>query len=216
MNGLLEGFWKPGDTLSTYALSQEMDISRSPIIEALKRLESEGIVEILPQVGCRVVRPSAAAIRELYALRGAVEGLAAQGAAERVSDRELRNLRLMLTRMDAAIAQGDPTKFEVLNYQFHTRVTHASRMPRVEHVIAGLWSQLRFQLAQLPFSIEEMTISASEHKTLFEALRHREAEQARLAAERHALQSGARLRERMATAGESLDERVAAGEERLT
>jgi DNA-binding GntR family transcriptional regulator len=197
---LLAGRWQPGDTISAYALAQELQISRSPIIEALKRLEAEGLVEIVPQVGCRVVRPSADAVRELYALRGAVEGLAAEEAAGRIEERELRQLRLLLTRLEAATEQGDEPRFEELNHEFHTLITQAGRMPRVTQIAGGIWPQLRFQLALLPSSAEQMSQSLGEHRAIVETLEQRAAAPARAAVERHALQSGARFLAHMASA----------------
>jgi DNA-binding GntR family transcriptional regulator len=197
---LLRGRWQPGDTISAYALAQELHVSRSPIIEALKRLESEGLVEIMPQVGCRVVRPSPDAVRELYALRGAVEGLAAEQAAERVDDRELRQLRQLLTRLETATDQDDEPGFEQLNHEFHTQITQAGRMPRVTQVTRAIWPQLRFQLALLPSSAEQMSASLTEHRAILDALEQRDGRQARAAAEHHALRSGGRFLAHMTAA----------------
>lgn len=187
----------PGDTLSTYALAKELEISRTPIIQALKRLETEGLVQIIPQVGCRVISPSSAAVEELYALRGVLEALATGNAATRMTDRELRELRLVMTRMDSAVAAEDQMKYEDLNYQFHTRITEGSRMPRVDQITRGIWSDLRFQLARLPLPPALIVASQVEHQEIFDALERRSEEDARAAAERHALQSGQRFLEHM-------------------
>lgn len=201
-DGLLRGRWQPGDTLSTYALAEELAISRSPIIEALKRLQSEGLVEILPQVGCRVVRPNAAVVQELYALRAVVEGLAVSGAAERISERELRELHLLLSRLEGARKHHDRGKFDDLNHQFHSRITHASRMPLVDQITQSLWSRLRFQVAQVPTSADQMAASTEEHRAIVDALEQRSAAGARAAVEEHAAAAGDRLRTRMADATE--------------
>jgi DNA-binding GntR family transcriptional regulator len=189
----LRGRWQPGDTLSTYALAEELEISRTPILEALKRLQAEGLVEIIPQVGCRVVHPSPARVDELFALRGAVEGLAAEGASARISERELRELLLVLRRMEAVTESQDEAKFQELNEQFHRRIILASGMPQVAQVSQGIWSQLQFQLTRLPARPEQMPASLPEHRDIFEALEQGDGKRARAAAEAHALNSSERL-----------------------
>lgn len=187
LEGLLQGSWRPGDTLSAYALAEELQLSRSPVTEALKRLESEGLVEILPQVGCRVVRPSAAMVEELFLLRGAIEALTARRAAHYRTDRELRDLKLLLVRLDAAIEGRDWTRSAMFHDEFHTAINRASRMPRVEQVATVIWPQLRFCLAQLPCSLDEMLTSAPHHP-LFEAIAAQDGDAAQAAAEQHAAQ----------------------------
>ncbi len=189
---ILRGRWQPGDTLSTYALAEELQISRTPILEALKRLESDGLVEIIPQVGCQVTRPSPGAVAELYALRGALEGLAAEAAASAITDRELAELRGIADSVEAAARSGDVPAFEDRNYEFHVAVIEASRLPRVAQTAHGVWSMLRYQLVRVPHTSEHMQHSLPEHQAICDALTRRSGKQARAAAERHAARGAAR------------------------
>jgi len=75
--------WDIGTTLSSYVLAHELEMSRTPVIEALRRLEHDGLVEIVPQVGCRVVAHRARSLEELLTLRAALEGLAAASRSPR-------------------------------------------------------------------------------------------------------------------------------------
>jgi len=189
---ILRGRWQPGDTLSTYALAEEMRISRTPILEALKRLESDGLVEIIPQVGCQVTRPSPAAVAELYALRGALEGLAAESAAAAITDRELADLRGIADSVDAAARRADHAEFEDRNYDFHVAVLEAAHLPRVAQIAQGVWSMLRYQLVRVPHTPEHMLHSLPEHDAIYDSLKRRSAKHARAAAERHAARGAAR------------------------
>jgi DNA-binding GntR family transcriptional regulator len=202
MGEILRGRWRPGDTLSTYALAEELQISRTPILEALKRLESEGLVEIIPQVGCRVTRPSPAAVAELYALRGALEGLAAEAAASAIDDRGLAQLRGLAENIEAAARRGDEPTFEDRNYEFHLALLEASGLPRVTQTAQGVWSMLRYQLVRVPHTSEHMLNSVTEHQDIYDALEHRSRKRARAAAERHAAHSAAHF---MALLERSLD-----------
>jgi GntR family transcriptional regulator, rspAB operon transcriptional repressor len=183
---ILRGRWQPGDTLSTYALSEELEISRTPVLDALKRLEAEGLVEIIPQVGCRVVRPSPKAIEELFAIRGALEGLAAAAAAKVMGDDDLDLLDELLRRMDTATSRHDESAFDELNYEFHMHIVRCSAMPRLLQTALGVWSLLRYQLARIPIPMEQVDESTPEHRKIADALRRRDASEARDLVEQHA------------------------------
>ena len=80
-NLLLGGGLDPGDQISSEGVGRALSISRAPVSDAIRRLTVEGLLEILPQVGCRVVRPVPAEIRDLYEIFGASEGVIARWAA---------------------------------------------------------------------------------------------------------------------------------------
>ena len=82
---LLGGGLDPGDQISSDGVGRVLSISRAPVSDAIRRLTVEGLLEILPQVGCRVVRPVPAEMKDLYEMFGATEGVIARMAAERRS-----------------------------------------------------------------------------------------------------------------------------------
>ena len=85
---LLGGGLDPGDLISSDGVGRALSISRAPVGDAIRRLTVEGLLEVLPQVGCRVVRPVAAEVADFYELFGATEGVVARLAAERRSPAE--------------------------------------------------------------------------------------------------------------------------------
>ena len=85
---LLGGGLDPGDQISSEAVGRVLSISRAPVSDAIRRLTVEGLLEILPQVGCRVVRPVPAEVADFYEIFGATEGVIARLAAERRSTAE--------------------------------------------------------------------------------------------------------------------------------
>lgn len=186
---IFRGRWQPGDTLSTYALSEELQISRTPISEALKRLEAEGLVEIIPQVGCRVTRPDSHTIVELFTLRGVLEGLAAELAAEVMGPEQLRELEAVVIETEKAIAARDLHAFTQLNYEFHRKIIEASNMPRLIQTLHGMWSLLRYQLVRQHFPDEQMNHvmveSAIAHRAILDALKSGVPHEARVLSERH-------------------------------
>jgi DNA-binding GntR family transcriptional regulator len=189
---LVRGRWQTGDILSAYALSEELQISRTPVMEALKRLEQEGLVEIIPQVGCRVVGPAPAALLDLFVVRAALEGAAAAAAARWIGEDALAEQEHLLGRLEAAAERHDQAVYAELNERFHLLVFDASRIPRLAELARTLWMPLRHQMAYLPLTEAQVRESAAEHRELYEALRHRSPRRARLAAERHARLAAAR------------------------
>jgi DNA-binding GntR family transcriptional regulator len=92
---LLRGGLNPGDQISSEAVGRVLSISRAPVSDAIRRLTVEGLLEILPQVGCRVVRPVPAEVRDLYEIFGASEGVIARWAAERRAEEEAEEFRAL-------------------------------------------------------------------------------------------------------------------------
>jgi len=167
------------------------------VLQALKRLESEGLVEIIPQVGCRVLGPSTQTLEELFSLRAAVEAVAAEAAATRIDAAGLGELASLLTQLDAAAERGNAQAADELDARFHLSVIEASGLPHVVHAGRSVWSPLRSQLARLPVDPDAPDESSTEHHEILEALARQAPRRARAAAERHARLSGTRLFSRL-------------------
>lgn len=182
---ILEGRWQPGDVVSTYALSEQLNMSRTPIHEALSRLEQEGLVEILPQIGCRIVHLSSEEVAEVFSIRAVLEGLAAEMAASRATEADLKELERILEEAQRAAEQGDGEAYERLNRAFHFKVVAASDMPRLYKLLENLWALGRYQLVSVPFLKSRAPVSLKEHRAVLEALKTRDPQGARRALEEH-------------------------------
>jgi len=99
---LLGGGLDPGDQISSEGVGRVLSISRAPVSDAIRRLTVEGLLEIVPQVGCRVVRPVPGEVRDLYEIFGASEGVIARWAAERRSMAEARQFRALCISLAAS------------------------------------------------------------------------------------------------------------------
>lgn len=195
---ILEGRWRAGEILSTYALAEELKISRTPISEALKRLEADGLVEIVPQVGCRVCeRPDQQLITELSTLCGALAGVAAESAALVLTAEQLSKLERIVIESERSLTIRDSRQLIDLNYRFYSEIAEASNMPRLLMVSRGTWSLLRHQLLGYPSLGEQATDllmeSAQHQRAIFEALRCARGDEARLLCERHIRRFGPRF-----------------------
>ena len=148
---LLDGDVPAGERLSVVELSRPFACSRVPIMEALKRLEGEGLVQIVPQVGCRVIVPDADDAGDFFELFAVTEALVARLAAERRSEREADEFRRLCSEIDTRLksaggpADHDPT-YRHANLLFHTQIHLLARAPEPSRISAGLWDRSDFYI----------------------------------------------------------------------
>lgn len=148
---LLEGDLNAGDKLSVVDLTRQLACSRVPVMEALKRLEGEGYVRIVPQVGCHVVTPSPAEVRDFFTLFAAVEGGVARFAAARRTPADIAEFKTICTNIDAALTKASPPGVEDptyrrLNLLFHSCIHRMAYSPVTTTIAAGLWDRSDFYI----------------------------------------------------------------------
>jgi DNA-binding GntR family transcriptional regulator len=131
---LLEGRYAAGERLSPEGLRTEFGVSKQPVMEALRRLSADGLVEILPQVGSRVAEYSMREVGDFFVMFGGFEGTIAGIAALRRTEAQLHELDVISTRIGALRMSTDPAErahgYRVLNRHFHHAIhdmAHSSR-----------------------------------------------------------------------------------------
>ena len=128
----LSGQYRFGDSVSVRALSESIGVSRQPVMAAFNRLSLEGFVTVTAQVGCQVVTPSATEISDFFLLFSRYEGLMAELAAKRCTDRDVRAMRVANAAITMLSAADDPsgTEYRELNRTFHSAVHEGSHSQR--------------------------------------------------------------------------------------
>lgn len=177
------GTLPPGARLLETDLADRLGISRTPVREALRMLEGDGLVVHQPRVGATIRRLDPSEINELYEMRSVLEGTAARLAARAASDVELAELDAINTEMGEALA--DPTRLSVLNHQFHAALINAARNRYLARSVAGLQKTL---LILGPSTMEEATRPAravAEHAAILTAIRARDGAAAETAMRAH-------------------------------
>ena len=175
----------PGQKLNVEALSRDLGVSRTPVWEALKKLEVEGVVQTRPRKGVYVTALDADKAREIYVVREAVEGLAARLAARYITAAELRGLERSLNAQAAAGAGGDVPAYSRADIEFHNAIVQASRNDTLIRILRALYGQilvLRLQTLNLK---DRMRPSILEHQRVFAALKSGDPDRAEAAARRH-------------------------------
>ncbi len=182
---IINGTLKPGERLMEVQLAEDMGVSRTPVREAIRKLELEGFVVMVPRKGAYVAGISLKDIADVFEIRAALEGLAAGLAAERITEDELEELERHLVRVNESTENNDLPALVELDTSFHDILYKASRNDRLVQIINNLREQIqRFRTASLAVP-GRMKDTLLEHKEIVEAISERNATQAQFLAQQH-------------------------------
>jgi DNA-binding GntR family transcriptional regulator len=161
----------PGQRLVERELATELEISRIPLREALRLLEAEGLVVIVPRQGAMVAPFTAADVRHLFDVRESLEVLAVRLAAQHADSRGLAALQSHLVAARAAIEAGDVNALADANARFHETVIAMSANPLLQSIMQPLNARVRwlFHLAQGPTDDAEDDM-CTEHEAIYRAI----------------------------------------------
>ncbi len=180
---LVEGERAYGVTLSTAELALEFGVSRRPVMDAMMRLETIGIIEIIPQVGCRVVVPDRRMVREHFYAAGVLDGAAARLAASHASATSVSLLRDALGESGASAEAVDQHAFQLANKHFHMALLVAAENRRIADLAYSSWDLSDFYLQRR--SPQDLRRSHEEHEAIYDAIEQRDPDRARDVAEAH-------------------------------
>ncbi|HWI55315.1 MAG TPA: GntR family transcriptional regulator [Desulfobacteria bacterium] len=176
---------KPGERLMEIQLAEEMGVSRTPVREAIRKLELEGFVVMVPRKGAYVAGISMKDIADVFEIRAAMEGLAAGLAAERITEEELEQLERILVKVGESVQNNNLEKLIEVDTEFHETLYKACRNERLVQIVSNLREQIqRFRTASLS-TPGRMQFALQEHKKIVEAVSERNAELAQALAREH-------------------------------
>jgi DNA-binding GntR family transcriptional regulator len=187
---ILSNELRSGTRLVLRQLANEYDSSDIPVREALRMLERDGLVEMVPYRGARVTTLTAREIEETYFIRGHLESIATGLAAKRITDAELDVLDDLMVRMRAAVEEKDGPGFSDLNREFHRTIVGACGNQMLREMTMEIWQ--RHSGFQRVFRLvpERLAASQAEHEGIMAALRARDAKSAATLALWHKLSVG--------------------------
>lgn len=200
-DSILDGLFKPSESIPVDTLSNELGVSRQPVMDALKRLSLEGFVVILPQVGCHVREYSAREITDFFRLFAEGEALIASLIAERATNNEIA----VLEEISAKIGKlqdlkEDPEvisrKYRLLNRKLHYEMRSVSQSAPLAEVVETLGDRSDFFIATAhrPLFADRLARAHSEHEEIIAAFKARDAEQASAVMKTHILHVEERIR----------------------
>lgn len=172
---IINGTLKQGERLMETQLAEELGVSRTPVREAIRKLELEGLVAMLPRKGAYVagIMPQDAA--DILEIRAALEGLAAKLAAERITQEEISELIREIEKIEEALNSGDIESAIEYDTKFHGSLIGSSRNSRLVTMVSNLQEQVqRFRIMLTTTRQDLMWESCSEHRKIVEALSRRD------------------------------------------
>lgn len=171
-HAILAGEIGPGEWLRQDELAERLGISSTPIREALRRLESDGLVEHVPHQGVKVVAYSLATAREYYEMRAMLEPYALRLAAERMRPADLAELERLVADAQGLLAQQAMAELTEANWRFHERLLGLCGSRLVQDIVGRV--RRSFPLDTLLMIPERAAASVEEHALIVEALRHKD------------------------------------------
>lgn len=182
---ILAGELKPGQSLLESHAAQMLNISRTPVREALRQLEREGLV--VGNATDRVIAsPTEEEFLNLYSCRGALERIVAERASLFATEEDLRVMSESIEEAESRANEGDHDGVLTANTRFHDRMVQTARMPQLNALMDTIRGQI---LLARRYVLSDSTAAekaiCEEHSALLEALRNREAERAKALMEAH-------------------------------
>src|SRR5690606_29872019 len=185
---IVRGVLPPGTKLGETELAARYGVSRGPLREAIRRLESRRLLELVPHVGTRVAMLSIPELVEIYRVREALEGMAARLAAENMTAAEIAGLGELLAQherqpgvqADTAYIQSEG------DLDFHYRIIHGRHNATLIDLLIGeMYHRVRMYRLQLATLANRPQKALSEHRRILEAIEARDGEMAELLMRRH-------------------------------
>jgi len=177
---------KPGERIDEQALARDFGISRTPLREALKVLQNEGLVKLVPRRGCFVAKLSGQDVDEIYGTIGLLEGACAARAAQAATLADVARLRRVTERMAQAAAERNFKRYFDANLAAHAAIQQVGGNQWQNNVIQYLRSMCRLwpyvSIGKLPGRLEE---SLSEHQELLDAIEAHDAARAEAVMRKH-------------------------------
>ncbi|MBE3574753.1 MAG: GntR family transcriptional regulator [Firmicutes bacterium] len=182
---IMTGQLRPGERLMEVQLANELGVSRTPVREAIRKLELEGLVVMIPRKGAYVSRMSTRDIQEVFEIRATLEGLAATLAVERATEQELDELQALLGRIAECIARNDVKTMVEVDTEFHRQLFQCAHNSRLVQIMQNLREYVqRFRSTSLAYP-GRMKVALDEHRQVVQAIRRRDREQAQALAYWH-------------------------------
>jgi DNA-binding GntR family transcriptional regulator len=177
--------YRPGEILRKPEICEALGVSRSPVADAVARLQTEGLVDVVPQAGTFVARFSMQEIREGAFLREAIELAAVERVAGIITDDQLTLLRRNLTVQVALVADADIAGFYAMDAEMHELLLSFTGFPRLAQVSETAWAHVnraRQLILPVPGRIQA---TLAEHQAILAALEARDPDAARAAVRSH-------------------------------
>ncbi|MBQ9091654.1 MAG: GntR family transcriptional regulator [Anaerotignum sp.] len=185
-DAILTGKLVPGERLMENQLADKLGVSRTPVREALRMLELENLVELVPRKGAQVLDMSEKDIVNILEVRSALEGLATSVACKKMSKEDLQQLKNMEVDFEKAVAENDVEHFVDIDEDFHDLIFAATENDKLINIFRNLRIQLyRYRMAQAKNNETSMSTIVAHHRSIIRAIENHDAEEGASIAQGH-------------------------------
>ena len=182
---ILKGELRPGERLMEIQLANKLGVSRTPVREAIRKLEKEGLVLMRPRRGAEVSQITEKSLRDVLEVRRSLERLAVRLACERISSEEIEELKEITAKFETLLGKVDVTAIAEVDVAFHDVIYFATDNRRLIQLLSDLHEQMyRYRVEYLK-KLEYHAQLLSEHRELIAALEKRDQDEAIEIATRH-------------------------------
>ena len=182
---ILTGELKPGERLMEIHLADKLGVSRTPIREAIRKLELEGLVTMIPRRGAEVAQITEKNLRDVLEVRRALDALAVELACERITEDELAELKKACENFELETKRGNANQVAQADVELHDIILKASGNERLMQMISKLSQQMyRYRLEYIK-DADKRQILVVEHDYILKAIRSRHVAEAKKAIREH-------------------------------
>jgi len=182
---ILKGEYRIGEKIKENQIATELKVSRTPIREAFKQLENEGLIDYIPNRGCFAKGFTRQDIEDIYAVRKALEVLAVEWAVSRIDDEQLAELQRQSDLMEFYTTRKDSKRVLEVNADFHDIIYNAAGSRFMAQVLRSYKEYIEQTRKVLYYEQDCLTDIFSEHREILEAIKRRDSAGAKAAMARH-------------------------------
>ena len=181
---ILSGKYKEHEELKEVAIGEELGVSRTPVREAFRQLELEGLIQIIPNKGAYVTGITVNDVKDIYMIRSRLEGLCARWATEKITDEQMEEMEENVYLAEFHAQKGHMDQMAELDNRFHEIMYEACDSKMLEHLLKDYHNYV-LRVRRKTLSTSRGTESNNEHRMIMEAIKAKDADKAEELAHAH-------------------------------
>ncbi|MBR6390839.1 MAG: GntR family transcriptional regulator [Lachnospiraceae bacterium] len=181
---ILSGKLKENEELREISIGEELGVSRTPVREAFRQLELEGLITIIPNKGAFVTGITGKDVKDIYMIRSHLEGLCARLACDHITDEQLEEMEENIYLGEFHASKGHMDQMAELDNRFHDILYEACDSKMLENLLKD-YHQYVLRIRKKTLSTSRGTVSNEEHRAIMEAIKARDHKQAEKLANKH-------------------------------
>lgn len=182
---ILSRRYQENDELREAVIAEELGVSRTPVREAFRQLELEGLIRIVPNKGAYVTGISASDVADIYEIRSLLEGLCARWATKKITKEKIEEMEETILLSEFHLAKGHYDQLTELDNRFHMQLYEACGSKMLIHLLKDFHQYVQKEREQTLSDKERSRAAVAEHKSIMEAIRDGDADLAEKLADEH-------------------------------